>query len=393
MTTVVYLINRLPSQVLGIDSPFFRLYNIQPSYDDLHPFGCVCFVHLPPLERHKLGAQSVQCAFMGYGTTQKGFLCYDVVAQRFRISRNVVFFDHQDFFPFVSPGANDFATLPSFPKVSHATERFKPGYVYTRHPLAPPLPDSEPSPECTPIAPCRSNRISRPPDRYGYSPTSLTATLSSIPIPTCYSQAVMDVCWVKAMQEELQALQENYTWDIVPCPPNVKPLGCKWVYSVKLNSDGSFHRYKARLVALGNKQEYGVDYDETFALVAKMTTIRTVLSIAASKGWSLHQMDVKNVFLHGDLAEDIYMTHPQGLFSSFVGVCKLKRSLYGLRQAPRAWFENFQTTLLGFSFTQSRYDSSLFIQTTAASIVLLLIYVDDMVITSSDHVSIQHLKR
>ena len=393
MTIVVYLINHLPSQVLGFDSPFFQLYNIQPSYDDLHPFGCVCFVHLPPLERHKLGAQSVQCAFMGYGTTQKGFLCYDVVVQRFRISRNVVFFYNQDFFPFVSPGANDFATLPSFPKVSHATERFKPGYVYTRHPLAPPLPDSEPSPECTPIAPCRSNRISRPPDRYGYSPTSLTATLSSIPIPTCYSQAVKDVCWVKAMQEELQALQENYTWDIVPCPPNDEPFGCKWVYSIKLNSDGSFHRYKARLVALGNKQEYGVDYDETFALVAKMTTIRTVLSIAASKGWSLHQMDVKNVFLHGDLAEDIYMTPPQGLFSSFVAVCKLKRSLYGLRQAPRAWFENFQTTLLGFSFTQSRYDSSLFIQTTAASIVLLLIYVDDMVITGSDHVSIQHLKR
>ena len=121
LTTAVYLINCLPFQVRGLDSPTFRLYNIQPRYDDLHPFGCVCFVHLPPLERHKLGAQSVQCAFMGYGTTQKGFLCYDVVAQRFRISRNVVFFDHQDFFPFVSPNANGFATLPSFPKVSHVT--------------------------------------------------------------------------------------------------------------------------------------------------------------------------------------------------------------------------------------------------------------------------------
>ena len=187
MTTVVYLINRLPSQVLGFDSPFFQLYNIQPSYDDLHPFGCVCFVHLPPLERHKLGAQSVQCAFMGYGTTQKGFLCYDVVAQHFRISQNVVFFDHQDFFPFVSLDANGFATLPSFPKVSHATKWFKPGYVYARRPLAPPFPDSELSPKRTPIAPRRSSCISRTPDRYGYSPTSLTATLSSIPIPTCYS--------------------------------------------------------------------------------------------------------------------------------------------------------------------------------------------------------------
>lgn len=199
--------------------------------------------------------------------------------------------------------------------------------------------------------------------------------------------------WVKAMQDELQALQENFTWDIVPCPLGVKPIGCKWVYSVKLNSDGSLNRYKARLVALGNKQEYGVDYDETFAPVAKMTTVRTILSIAASKGWSLYQMDVKNAFLHGDLAEDIFMKPPPGLFSSSEGVCKLKRSLYGLRQAPRAWFEKFRSTLLGFSFSQSQYDSSLFIHHTSAGIVLLLIYVDDMIITGSDQASIQLLKQ
>lgn len=120
---------------------------------------------------------------------------------------------------------------------------------------------------------------------------------------------------------------------------------------MKLNSDGSLNRFKARLVALGNKQEYGIDYDETFALVAKMTSVRIILSIAASNGWSLHQLDVKNAFLHGDLMEDIYMTPPQGLFLSSKGVCKLKRSLYGLKQAPRAWYEKFRSNLLGFSFT------------------------------------------
>lgn len=96
-------------------------------------------------------------------------------------------------------------------------------------------------------------------NKYGYFPTSLTATLSSIPIPTCYSQNVKDVCWVKAMQEELQALQDNYTWDIVPYAPSVKPIGYRWVYSVKLNYDDLFNHYKACLVALGNKQECGVD--------------------------------------------------------------------------------------------------------------------------------------
>ena len=112
------------------------------------------------------------------------------------------------------------------------------------------------------------------------------------------------------MEAELQALKENHTWDIVSCPPNVKPIGSKWVYTVKLKFDGSLDRHKARLVALGNKQEYGLDYEETFALVAKMTTVRTILAIASSKSWPLHQMNVKNDYLNGDLKKEIYMKLP-----------------------------------------------------------------------------------
>lgn len=139
------------------------------------------------------------------------------------------------------------------------------------------------------------------------------------------------------MKEELQALKDNHTWDVVPCLATIKVIGCKWVYSIKLRSDGTLDRYKARLVALGNRQEYGVDYEETFAPVAKMTTVRTVISIAASQGWPLHQMDVKNVFLHGDIKKEVYMTLPPGLLSnSSSDFYKLKRSLYGLKQAPRA---------------------------------------------------------
>jgi hypothetical protein len=162
---------------------------------------------------------------------------------------------------------------------------------------------------------------------------------------------------------------------------------------LKLRSDGTLDWYKARLVALGNRQKYGVDYEETFALVAKMTTVRTVISIAASQGWPLHQMDIKNAFLHGDLKEDIYMTPPPGLFSSLSSaVCKLKRSLYGLKQAPRAWFEKFGSTLLRFSFVQSQYDSSLFLYKAPVGLVLLLVYVDDIVITGTNSSLIAHLK-
>jgi len=165
------------------------------------------------------------------------------------------------------------------------------------------------------------------------------------------------------------------------------------VYSIKFRSNGTLDRYKAWLVALGNKQEYGMDYEEIFALVAKMTTVRIIIAIAASQGWPIHQMDVKNAFLHGDLKEDIYMAPPPSLFSSSTSViCKLKRSLYGLKQTPRAWFDKFRTTLLRFSFMQSKYDSSLFLCTTSTGFVLLLLYVDDIVITSTNSLLINNLQ-
>jgi len=151
---------------------------------------------------------------------------------------------------------------------------------------------------------------------------------------------------------------------------------------VKLKSDGSLDRYKARLVALGNKQEYGFDYEETFAPVAKMTTVRTTLAIAA---WPLYQIDVTNAFLPEDLKEEIYMKLPPGMYTTASDeVCKLKRSLYGLKQAPRAWFEKFRNTLLTFSFTQSQYDSSLFFYKTTTGMVFLLVYVDDIILTGND---------
>jgi len=137
-----------------------------------------------------------------------------------------------------------------------------------------------------------------------------------------------------------------------------------------------------------------VDYEETFAPVAKMTKVRTIISIAASQGWPFHQMDVKNAFLHGDLKEDVYMTPPLGLFSSpSSDVCKLKRSLYGLKQAPREWFEKFRSTLLRLSFVQRQYDSSLYQCKTPAGLVLLLVYADDIVIIGTDSTLIGNLKQ
>ena len=221
----------------------------------MHTFDCVCFVHLPSHERHKLSTQPVRCAFMGFFPSHKGYVCYDPCSNRFRISRHVVFFENQAFFP--SPDVSLLATpiLPHFVDLT-PIDRFKSGLVYERRRPTLPLPKSSPpskpvqiesstgDPATSPV-PRRSTRVSRPPDWYGFYHTSLHVTLSSIPIPSSYSEAAKHDYWRAVMTEELRALQDNHTWDVVPCPTQVKAIGCKWVYSIKLRSDGTLDRYKA----------------------------------------------------------------------------------------------------------------------------------------------------
>jgi hypothetical protein len=211
--------------------------------------------------------------------------------------------------------------------------------------------------------------------------------------PVHFSEAVKDVKWRLAMQQELQALEENGTWILQPLPAEKKPLGCKWVYKIKHNSDGTIERYKAWLVILGNHQVEGIDYNETFAPVVKMVTVRLVLAIAAAKQWEIHQMDVHNAFLHGDLHEDVYMKLPPGFHTSSPGlVCKLRKSLYGLKQAPRCWFAKLSAALLQFGFRQSCSDYSLFNLVTSDVQLVVLVYVDDLIVCGNNSAAILRFK-
>jgi histone deacetylase 1/2 len=156
--------------------------------------------------------------------------------------------------------------------------------------------------------------------------------------PRSLYEALEDPHWRVAMEEEHDALIKNNTWHLVPSSSGRNLIDCKWVYRIKRRADGTIDRYKARQVAKDFKQRYGIDYEDTFSPVVKAATIRTVLAISVSRGWSLRQLDVKNAFLHGVLEEEVYMRQPPGFENPNAPhhVCKLDKTLYGLKQAPRA---------------------------------------------------------
>jgi hypothetical protein len=203
--------------------------------------------------------------------------------------------------------------------------------------------------------------------------------------PKSVKTALQSPHWFAAMCDEISALKQNQTWELVPRQDNMNVVGSRWVFKTKLKSDGSIDHFKARLVAHGFSQSLGIDFLETFSLVIKAQTIRLVLSLALIHGWSLRQLDVKNAFLHGSLKEVVYMEQPPGFSNSHFPnhVCRLQKALYGLKQAPCAWFDHFSSFLLKLGFTCSTADSSLFIFRSKNVIILLLVYVGDIIVTSN----------
>ncbi|GLU08619.1 hypothetical protein SLE2022_255210 [Rubroshorea leprosula] len=222
---------------------------------------------------------------------------------------------------------------------------------------------------------------------------SMVYTLLDLTEPKTFKQAQRFPEWQHAMNEEYVALLRNKTWVLVPPPCGANIVGSKWVYRIKQRADGSIERYKARLVAQGYTQQPGIDYDETFSPVVKPVTIRTVLALALSKSWPIHQLDVKNAFLNGYLSEPVYMSQP----SRFVDpqypnhVCFLQRALYGLKQAPRAWFQRFAAFLYSCGFIQAYSDCSMFLYHSNGMLAILLLYVDDIILTASTQPLLDHI--
>jgi histone deacetylase 1/2 len=213
--------------------------------------------------------------------------------------------------------------------------------------------------------------------------------------PASLQVALRDPNWSNAMNEEYSALMKNKTWRLVPPHKVTNVIDCRWIYKVKRKADGSIDRYKARLVAKGFKQRYGIDYEDTFSPVVKIATVRLVMAISVSRGWSLRQLDVKNAFLHGVLEEEVYMRQPPGYEDRgrMNYVCKLDKALYGLKQAPRAWYSRLSSQLIALGFFASKSDTSLFIYRKSHITIFMLIYVDDIIVASSSQSATDALLR
>lgn len=403
-----HLLNILPTKSIRNLTPHEVLYRSQPKYTNLRVFGCLCYPNLSSSSTHKLSPRSVPCVFVGYPSSQKGFRCPDTSTGCVIVSRHVIF--DESLFPFATPPKSHSQTtnhvnsqpedspLLMFPPIVTRSNT----HQSSQPPLDPqPQPTSSPNRTPPPSAAATQNPVAAPPQptnhhpmltqsKIGISkpkvPLSLSISTPQIsPIPTSYLLALLDPNWRQALLLEYAAFIKNKTWDLVPRPPHTNIISGKWLYRHKFRSDGQLERYKARWVARGFNQQPGLYYNETFSPVVKPTTVRTVLSLALSRSWPIHQLDVTNAFLHGTLSEPVYCEQP----SSFVDplrpeyVCKLHKALYGVKQAPRAWFQRFANHLISLGFVNCKSDTSLFVYHRGSMTAYLLLYVDDIILTAS----------
>ena len=216
--------------------------------------------------------------------------------------------------------------------------------------------------------------------------------------PVTFSQAMNDVNsdkWLEAMKDELKSMVQNEVWDLVELPEGHQKVGCKWVFKTKRDSRGNLERYKARLVAKGFTQKDGVNYKETFSPVSKKDSFRIIMALVAHYDLELHQMDVKTAFLHGNLNEEVYMNQPMGFIEKGKEhmVCKLKRSIYGLKQASRQWYLKFNDTIVSFGFKENTVDRCIYLKVSGSKFIFLILYVDDILLATNDLHLLYEMKR
>lgn len=388
----VYLLNRSSSSQTPDVTPFELWNGVKPSLEHVRVFGCEGYVHVPGQLRTKLDSKSRKMLLVGYDHTN--YKMYDPRTKRITISRNVIFNENK------SPEINEnVERLYYLQEESPEQEEVLEHMEEESDPIAEPdnhdTLDSELSTYSAndgdetyePPHPIEDNDYTRNITLRPRRNQNNEVNIMEWSIPTTYDEAINSTdykLWLEAINEELEAHKENNTWTIVE-KENQRTITSKWVFDIKRNKEGDIERYKARLCARGFTQIHGLDYNETFSPTTRYDSIRILLSMAAQHNWEIRQLDVKTAFLYGVLEEDIFMEIPDGVTAGTNKLCKLNKSLYGLKQSSRCWNKKFTDFLIKFGFDQSKADNCVFVRNFDGVKAFLILYVDDALIMSESN--------
>lgn len=359
--TATYLLNRSPTDYLGDKTPAEMWYDLKPNLSNLRVFGCTAYAHVPNELRLKLDSKSEKCVMLGYSLT--GYKLWNLSKNKIVISRNVIFNEKELYFKCQQEKSVE----------SEETEE-----------------DETPEKEGVNIE--SEERVRKPPKRFDDYEMYLAYNACSFidNVPLSYNDAMKrnnKVAWEKAIKRELLSIEDNGTWEVVDIgtvSDKKSILSSKWVFAFK-DFEENENKFKARLVVRGFQQSDNTfNYDEIFSPVAKMSTIRTLLSVGNEKGHRFDQLDVKTAFLNGTLSENVFMYPPEGLDLGKGKVLKLKKSLYGLKQSAKCWNDAFNNFVLNIGFERSNNDFCLYKMKKDGKFIYLILYVDDIILSSED---------
>lgn len=397
VNTAAYIINRSPTKKMENITPEEAWTGVKPNVSHFRVFGSVCYRHVPDQLRTKLDDKGEVMIMVGYHSTG-GYKLVNPVNNKIVISRDIVF-DEGNAWKWSEKGESSTGVEQNlFDVPAGETESDIEGETG-------PVEDNDDE-GGSPEMPRRSLRQRQVPARlndYEIMPDGaiddegdlVHFALLAETEPVTLQEAMKNSKWLEAMKEELRSIEKNLTWELVELPKGKKAIGVKWVYKVKVNPKGEVVKYKARLVARGFLQRHGVDYEEVFAPVARIETVRVVVAHASMQRWKVHQLDVKSAFLNGELEEEVYVEQPAGFVKqgSEKKVLKLRKALYGLKQAPRAWNKKIDKSLINMGYVRCISEHGVYVKSGGGDIVILCLYVDDLLVTGNNETKVIEFKR
>lgn len=408
-----HILNRSPTHAVKDITPQEAWSGVKPNVEYFRVWGSLAHAHIPDEKRHKLDDKSTVCVLIGFSEESKGYKLYNPKTKKVIISRDVVFeegkgWDWEGELDHNSDGVltwNDDAVWEESEAEGSEDDRQ--------------IGEEEPEEAEEPVAAAddvqneeivgvREGRRTRPPrylndyvtgfaliDEENEADMAYMVEVNSSD-PATFEEAQKNLKWRRAMDDEMNSIEKNQTWELTDLPDGAKCIGVKWIFKTKLNEHGKVNKFKARLVAKGYSQKHGIDYTEDYAPVARMDTVRTILARAAQKGWIVYQLDVKSAFLHGVLEEDVYVQQPNGYEAEGheEKVYKLHKALYGLKQAPRAWFSRIEEYFIKAGFVKSQNEETLFLKSNKhGDILMVSVYVDDLIYTGDNMSMMEEFKR